>query len=215
MILRKNSNVSLKIWYPITVRMSILLSILILIVLGMAFPRFEQRGFIQKEVRVEIEQFDIPHTQQFEPPPPPPRPAIPIESESEELAEDVTIHETDLDDYPVWEPPPPPPPEGPDIPFFSYDEPPVPTGGYDAIRRNIIYPEIARQAGVEGTVVIYVFIDETGRVKETVVLKGIPMTGLDEAAMEGIRKTHFKPARQRDKDVAVWITIPVTFRLRG
>ena len=60
---------------------------------------------------------------------------------------------------------------------------------------------------------IQAFIDDKGRVIETVVLKGMPNTGLDEAAMDAIRRTRFKPAKQRDRPVGVWIAIPINFRL--
>jgi len=193
----------------------VLLSILILIALLVAYPKFEAHQFIQKEIRVDIEQFDIPQTQQFELPPPPSRPAIPVESESEDLADDVTIEETDLDVFQEMETPPPPPEEGPRVRFIPYDDPPVPIGGYAAIQRNIIYPEIAQEAGIDGTVVIQAFVDRKGNVTDTVVLKGIANTGLDEAAMDAIRKTKFQPAKQRDRPVGVWISIPVNFRLKG
>ena len=91
----------------------------------------------------------------------------------------------------------------------------MPLGGYGAIQRNIVYPEIAQEAGIEGTVVIQAFVDKKGKVTDTVVLKGIPNTGLDEAAMVAITKTKFKPAKQRDRAVGVWISIPVNFRLKG
>jgi len=52
-------------------------------------------------------------------------------------------------------------------------------------------------------------------VKETVILKGIPNTGLDEAATEAIRLVRFKPAKQRERAVGVWISIPVNFRLKS
>ena len=58
------------------------------------------------------------------------------------------------------------------------------------------------------------FIDKKGRVKETLILKGVPNTGLDEAAMEAIRNTRFRPAKQRERSVGVWISIPVNFRLK-
>ena len=77
-----------------------------------------------------------------------------------------------------------------------------------------IYPEIAQEAGIEGVVVVQAFIDKKGRVKETIILKGIPNTGLDEAAMEAIRKTRFRPAKQRERAVGVWISIPVKFKLK-
>jgi protein TonB len=93
--------------------------------------------------------------------------------------------------------------------FIPYDEPPKPLTPI-----NPEYPEIAQEAGIEGTVIIQVFVDEKGRVKETIVLKGIPNTGLDEAAIEAIRKTRFKPAKQRERPVGVWISIPVNFKLQ-
>ena len=61
---------------------------------------------------------------------------------------------------------------------------------------------------------VQAFIDQNGRVKETLILKGVPNTGLDEAAMEAIRRTKFHPAEQRERPVAVWISIPVNFRLK-
>ena len=137
-----------------------------------------------------IEQIDIPQTEQFDRPPPPARPSVPVESESEDIADDVTLDEFNLDEFDAWDAPPPPP-EGPK------------------------YPEIAQEAGIEGTVVVQVFVDEKGRVKETVILKGIPNTGLDEAASEAIRTVRFRPAKQRERAVGVWISIPVNFRLKS
>ena len=215
MILRKNPSVSLKLRYPIAVRVSMLIGVLMLITLLVAFPRFKAKEFLEKEIQIEIEQFDIPQTQQFDLPPPPSRPSIPVESENEDLADDVTIEETELEDFVEWDTPPPPPDEGPRVRFIPYDDPPVPLGGYSAIQRNIIYPEIAQEAGIEGTVVIQAFVDKKGKVTDTVVLKGIPNTGLNEAAITAIEKTRFKPAKQRDRAVGVWISIPVNFRLKG
>ena len=51
-------------------------------------------------------------------------------------------------------------------------------------------------------------------VTATKIVKGLPNTGLDEAAMEAIRKTRFKPAKQRERAVGVWISIPVNFKLK-
>ena len=215
MIIRKNPSVSLKLRYPITVRATLLVSVVLLITTMVAFPRFDVISSLEKNVHVDIEQFDIPQTQQFELPPPPSRPAMPVESENEDLADDVTIEETELDDFVEWDSPPPPPDEGPRVRFIPYDDPPVPVGGYGAIQQHIVYPEIAQEAGIEGTVVIQAFVSKKGKVTETLVLKSIPNTGLDEAAMEAIKKTKFIPAKQRDRAVGVWISIPVNFRLKG
>jgi protein TonB len=94
--------------------------------------------------------------------------------------------------------------------FIPYDDPPQPLSPIDPE-----YPEIAQEAGIEGTVIIQAFIDDRGRVQETIVLKGVPNTGLDEAAAEAIRRTRFRPAKQRERPVGVWISIPVHFTLRN
>ena len=97
----------------------------------------------------------------------------------------------------------------PKVKYIPYDDPPKPIS---AIRPA--YPETAQEAGIEGVVVVQAFIDKKGRVKETIIIKGIPNTGLDEAAIEAIRKTRFRPAKQKNKKVGVWISIPINFRLR-
>ena len=79
--------------------------------------------------------------------------------------------------------------------------------------KHVKYPEIAREAGIEGTVLVQCFIDKKGNVIKTVVVKGLKGTGLNEAAMDALEKTKFKPAIQRDKPVGVWLAIPVTFKL--
>jgi len=97
------------------------------------------------------------------------------------------------------------------VEYIPYDNPPV---AMSPIRP--VYPEVAQEAGIEGVVVVQAFIDEKGRVKETLILKGIPNTGLNEAAMYAIRKTRFRPATQVGKSVpvAVWVSIPVNFKLK-
>jgi TonB family protein len=97
----------------------------------------------------------------------------------------------------------------PSVEFIPYDDPPRPL---TPIRPK--YPQIAQEKRIEGTVIVQVFIDEKGRVKETKIMKGIPNSGLDEAAIEAIKKTRFKPAKAREKKVGVWISIPVNFRLK-
>jgi len=201
--------------YPQRVRLITAGVVLFIVIVFYGFPRFiGERKMIEQTIDDVVETVDIPPTQQFEAPPPPSRPSIPVESEDEDIAEDITIEETDLESF-EWEAPPPPPDEGPTIRFIPYDEPPEPIGGYAAIQKNVRYPEIAQEAGIEGTVIIQAFVDARGKVQETVVLKGIPNTGLDEAAAEAIKRTRFKPAKQRDRPVGVWISIPVNFKLKN
>ena len=199
----------LKLHFPFVIRVTGLLSVILSLSLFFVLPRFTGETVQENYDQIIIEQIDIPQTQQIERPPPPARPSIPIESEDEDLADDLTIEETNLGDFEAWDAPPPPP-SGPQVRFIPYDDPPVPL---TPIRPK--YREIAQEAGIEGTVFIQAFIDKKGRVTETTVVKGIPNTGLDEAAIEAIRKTRFRPAKQRERAVGVWISIPVNFKLKG
>ena len=60
MIIRKDPSVSLKLRYPIVVRITTLIAVVMLITLLIAFPRFGVKEFLEKEIQIEIEQFDIP-----------------------------------------------------------------------------------------------------------------------------------------------------------
>ena len=200
----------LLIHYPIRIREVTIGVILFLTLNFYFFPRFLGEGE-KKDFSIieEIETFDIPQTEQIKIPEPPARPSVPVASEDEFFDEDITIEDTDFDDFDDWDAPPPPPSGGPKVKFIPYDKPPKPI-----IPIRPRYPEIAQEAGIEGTVVVQVFIDKKGRVQDTIILKGIPNTGLDEAAVKAIRKTRFRPAKQRERAVGVWISIPVNFRLK-
>ena len=198
----------LKLKYPIIIRLTTLIGIVLVILNFLIFPRFVNTLSFETVDQLIIENIDIPQTQQIDNTPPPARPSIPVPSDDEDIADDLTLDELDFDDFSNMDAPPPPP-SGPKVVFIPYDDPPV---AMAPIRP--IYPEIAQEAGIEGVIVVQAFIDEKGRVKETQILKGVPNTGLDEAAMDAIRKTRFKPAKQRERSVGVWISIPVNFRLK-
>lgn len=72
------------------------------------------------------------------------------------------------------------------------------------------YPDLARQAGVEGTVVVQALVGTDGRVRETRVVKSIPM--LNGAAQEAVRQWRFKPAATSGAPVATWVSVPMAFR---
>ena len=114
---------------------------------------------------------------------------------------------------PVLLQPPPMEKNGP-VNFIPYDEPAVPIGGYAAIHKNIVYPKSAEKKGIQGTVVVQFFVNEKGRVTGVNIVNGMPDTGLDEAAIQAIWNTRFKPAKQKGQPVGVWITMPIIFRLR-
>lgn len=200
---------TLKEQYSTVTRIGAVLACLLGLLSFYGLQRFDPDIDVENERQIIIENIEIPETQQFETPPPPARPSIPIESEDEDLADDLTIEETDLDNFDAWDAPPPPP-SGPQFKFIPYDDPPRPITPIKPV-----YPDIAQEAGIEGQVLIQCFIDKTGRVKETIVIKGLPNTGLNESAVAALRKTRFRPAKQRETPVGVWITIPINFKLQN
>jgi TonB family protein len=74
-----------------------------------------------------------------------------------------------------------------------------------------IYPPEARAAGVDGTVIVQVLVDRDGLVKDTRMVKSIPM--LDAAAEACVRQWVFKPALTLDRPVTTWVAVPIKFSL--
>ncbi len=74
-----------------------------------------------------------------------------------------------------------------------------------------IYPDIAREAGVDGQVLVQALVGKDGKVKDAKVVKSIPM--LDQAALTAVKQWVFKPALSNNKPVAVWVAVPVKFSL--
>jgi len=73
------------------------------------------------------------------------------------------------------------------------------------------YPDMAREANVDGTVMVQALVGKDGRVKDVRVVKSIPM--LDQSAMDAVKRWVFKPALSNNKPVAVWVAVPVRFTL--
>jgi len=74
------------------------------------------------------------------------------------------------------------------------------------------YSEEARKAKHQGTVVLQVVVDPSGMAQQIKVIRPIGL-GLDEKAIDAVRKWRFKPALKDGKPVAVAATIEVNFRL--
>lgn len=214
MITWNKPSISLEAKYSLVIRISLITALLFLAALLVAVPRIPEKPKVLSQPTVEIQNVDIPETQQYQRPPAPARPTVPVASTREDIPEDLTIQETTFEEFAAVEAPPPPPKEVPRVKFIPYDEPPLIIGGIDALRRNVKYPDIAKEAGVEGTVVLQAYISDKGIVEDVIILKGLPNTGLDQAAIEAVKKTRFKPAKQRDRNVGVWYSIPIIFTLK-
>lgn len=215
MALPKNPKVDIKRKWQKIFEISLAVALLLLIVAFKFFPNFQTKQLGVEVVQELVDVEDIVNTEQKTAPPPPPKPPIPIEAPSDEDLEDVEIEDTELDVEEEVAAPPPPQEEEEEVQldfFMAVEEMPEPIGGITAIQKRIIYPEIAKRAGVQGRVYIKAFVDETGTVKKAEVIKGIG-AGCDEAAMAAVMKTKFKPGKQRGKPVRVQVSIPILFKL--
>lgn len=80
------------------------------------------------------------------------------------------------------------------------------------IRVEPVYPDIAREAGVDGTVMVWALVGRDGRVKHVRLGQSIPL--LDDAATAAVGQWLFKPARASGNPIAMWVVVPVKFALR-
>jgi protein TonB len=75
------------------------------------------------------------------------------------------------------------------------------------------YPQMAKQARVEGTVILEATISPDGRVTDVKVLRGIPL--LDNSAVDAVRQWKYSPTLLNGTPVPVVMTVTVNFRLNG
>lgn len=204
-----NPEVDLRNKYPKWFEWSMIAALLITMLIFYGFKRFENTRALEPDIDRTIESIEIPPTQQIQKPPPPARPKIPVESEDDDIPEDMDIDEEMFEfDQEVSDLPPPPEEEEPIVPFHALADKPV------VIKRiPPKYPELAKKAGIEGLVIVKVLIDTKGNVEKTEILKSHPL--LDESALEAAKNFKFKPGKQRDKFVKVWMSIPFNFKLKN
>ena len=111
-------------------------------------------------------------------------------------------------------PPNPPPGSSRESPTFTpYEVAPELRNPQVLVERiRELYPQVLREAGVGGTVRVWVFIDRNGEVQQTRVAESSGRPELDTAAEEAMRAARFAPALNRDEKVAVWVQFPITFQ---
>ncbi len=86
----------------------------------------------------------------------------------------------------------------------------------EAVRLSIappVYPDMALQAGVEGSVLVRALVGKDGKVRQVLVISGPEM--LRDAAVASAKTALFRPAILNNKPVELWVVFPVTFQLRG
>jgi protein TonB len=215
---------------------------------AMSWTTYEDKVFIPDDALVMEEEMevDIPRTAEPPPPPPPPPPPVIQEVPDTEIVEDVKMESMDVEEdtkvvaEPVKQAPPPPPPPPPapveDEVFVRAEQMPRFPGCEDMsgtneekakcaekkmleyIYKNLKYPAIARENGVQGQVVLKFVVDKNGEIGKVEVLRD-PGAGLGTAASDivmGMNKLGQKwtPGKQRGRPVSVWYTLPVKFSLQ-
>lgn len=177
-----------------------------------------------------MEEDAIPITNET-PPPPPEMPKIPVVSDIIEIVDDNMKISNDLiinteDDSKL----------GVDvkdyvqgakeeaivedeIPFTIVEDKPTFQGGDENtftkwVRDRLVYPEIAKENGVQGRVILQFLVGTDGSVSDVKVVRGVDASLDKEAARVVASSPKWVPGRQRDKPVKVRYTFPVIFQLR-
>jgi TonB family protein len=95
---------------------------------------------------------------------------------------------------------------------YKYSFIPRLIGISDSLSELFVYPEIAKKAGVEGDVILFVTVDENGNIRSRDLIRGIG-AGCDEAAKLIVSELKFFPAKIDTERVASQLTIWVNFKL--
>jgi len=202
--MKENNSSDLKRRFPLYFKTSFLLAVVFFIAGFYLAPHYTLHPYVPKVSKVtKVEELpeQIERVDEVQPQA---KPQLPVEAESEAEIEKATIEKTA--DFETFEKlPVQPEAETPE--FVAYDTPPKPKS-----RVKPDYPEIAKKAGIEGTVILKLLIDVDGKVLNVKVLKGLTQD-TNKAAMRAAYATQFYPAKQRDKPVKVWVSYPYRFVL--
>ena len=186
-------------------------------------------SLLEDNTEILIEE-EIISTNMDTPPPPPAAPKIPVLSDQIDIVDDEIELDDDMfmnlednanlgveimDYVEVQEEAV----EEEAIPFQLVEEKPSFQGG-DAnqfskwVNSRLVYPEIAKENGVQGRVTLQFTVEKDGTVTKVKVLRGVDPS-LDKEAVRVVSMSpKWKPGKQRDRAVPVTYTFPVIFQLR-
>ncbi len=95
--------------------------------------------------------------------------------------------------------------------FIVVEEEPKPVN-MGEVKQAIGYPQVARDAGIEGNVVVRVLVDKNGGYRRHIILNGVHPV-LEKAVAAQLPKLRFTPAIQGGKPIQFWVNIPFAFKL--
>ena len=203
----------------------------LIIVLAIVYIAFEQRSykitavnpFERPVVPVDDDVIVIPYEKIELPPPPPPSQPVLLQEVPDDVKTnpDITVSAEEDPNIPTPDLPKRPVPIeeiDDEPPFTIVEQDPEYIGGDEArlnfLRNNIKYPQMAREAGIQGTVYVNFTVEKDGSITQIKIIRGIG-GGCDEEAVRVVQMMpKWKPGKQRGKEVRVAYDMPIKFTLR-
>ena len=229
MEVKKSERANLENKKLLFIEIGLIISLLIVFIALEWTSKETQTAVLEDNTEILIEE-EIISTNMDTPPPPPAAPKIPVLSDQIDIVDDEIELEDDMFmnlednsslgveimDYVETQEEEV---EEEAIPFALVEEKPSFQGG-DAnqfskwVNQRLVYPEIAKENGVQGRVTLQFTVEKDGTVTKVKVLRGVD-SSLDKEAVRVVSSSpKWKPGKQRDRAVAVTYTFPVIFQLR-
>ena len=224
MEIKKSEKASLENKKLLFVEIGLIISLLIVYIAFEWTSTETNTSMLEDNTEILVEE-EIISTNMETPPPPPAAPKIPVLSDQIDIVDDEIELEDDMFmnleddaslgveimDYVEV--------EEEAIPFQLVEDKPSFQGG-DAnqfskwVNSRLVYPEIAKENGVQGRVLLQFTVEKDGSVTKVRVLRGVDPS-LDKEAVRVVSMSpKWKPGKQRDRAVPVTYTFPVIFQLR-
>ena len=229
MEIKKSEKANLENKKLLFVEIGLIISLLIVYIALEWTSKETNTSILEDNTEILVEE-EIISTNMETPPPPPAAPKIPVLSDQIDIVDDEIELEDDMFmnleddaslgveimDYVEVEEEVV---EEEAIPFQLVEEKPSFQGG-DAnqfskwVNSRLVYPEIAKENGVQGRVTLQFTVEKDGSVTKVRVLRGVDPS-LDKEAVRVVSMSpKWKPGKQRDRAVPVTYTFPVIFQLR-
>ena len=229
MEIKKSEKANLENKKLLFVEIGLVISLLITFIAFEWTQKETKVSVLEDSTEIVLEEEIIPITQET-PPPPPAAPKIPILSDQIDIVDDEIELDDDMFmnleddaslgveimDYVEVEEEVV---EEEAIPFQLVEEKPSFQGG-DAnqfskwVNQRLVYPEIAKENGVQGRVTLQFTVEKDGSVTKVKVLRGVDPSLNKEAVRVVSMSPKWKPGKQRDRAVPVTYTFPVIVQLR-
>ena len=106
-----------------------------------------------------------------------------------------------------------------DKPVYGVEHMPMYPGGEEELLKfihdNLHYPKVAAEVGIEGRVTIRFVVNRIGEVTDVKVIRGIDPSCDAEAVRVIKMMPNWTPGRQNGKNVSVYYTLPIVYKLQG